>query len=391
MFHRGSGSGTDSVEAATSSASSESNPIDPNIGLTWSAVRQVLEKAKATKDQLAFWDMFAYVVLKNAHNSARPSFLISTTAQFAEFRVKDNRDVMIDRANEFLEACGVPKKNVYDYWRNPDTMKFSEIRKDMRDMVDVASDAEHWGRRKADALQPCKITLWCRFKRLGQKSTSMDFGFMVHPKSHHMQWQIVDLLMPYVPDIDALRNYAEPESLDPCAYGCSLLPGDADKSLSFDIPTESGIRTALHRALFFFKSLGFERPDESVMHIIENCTPERFEVMVGFGSKGLTRVSLRVWNSKVSYGGPVKNEKDPVKDLAEAVRCKYDLAMMEEVPKALGLDMDEAPKSMRLHNNSFIYSAEAEGYSVLTACEGRADAMLVREMPAAHAKAEAPR
>merc|ERR1711862_1038698 len=80
---------------------------------------------------------------------------------------------------------------------------------------------------------------------------------------------------------------------NPSMFGCSLLPKEPERCLSFHI-TKMDSKKALLSALFYFKAMGFAKPVDEVVDTLSSCQATNFTVDVYMGPKGLTKIAVRL-------------------------------------------------------------------------------------------------
>merc|ERR1712232_791638 len=134
---------------------------------------------------------------------------------------------------------------------------------------------------------------------MGSDKPRVDAGFTIKQK---MDWQMADLLMPPVPDQEVLRDYACQEQYFPCGWGTSLLPNNPESFLYFEMLGVSSDAKIL-AALFFFKALGFIKPEEDNMKVFFTAQSKECQVCVAMGPKGLTRIHFSMGAPRVGIIG----------------------------------------------------------------------------------------
>eukprot|EP00747_Dinoflagellata_sp_TGD_P206961 gnl/TRDRNA2_/TRDRNA2_80580_c1_seq1.p1 gnl/TRDRNA2_/TRDRNA2_80580_c1~~gnl/TRDRNA2_/TRDRNA2_80580_c1_seq1.p1 ORF type:complete len:117 (+),score=15.15 gnl/TRDRNA2_/TRDRNA2_80580_c1_seq1:115-465(+) len=102
-------------------------------------------------------------------------------------------------------------------------------------------------------------------------------------------------------------------------------------------------KKSLLSAFFFFKSLGFAKPEDSVVRLLSACVSERFLIQIVMGPKGLTRLSVIL----VEPSNPIS------KELAASLKFDYKSDGIEKVKAIMGTDPDVID-----------YAANAKGYAV---------------------------
>jgi hypothetical protein len=304
------------------------------------AVRKLLTEAGACKEQMDLFEVWVSCVLLKVPSTAKRVVVVGTNMQFVELRVQYDAKVMVECAHSFLQQCGVPHEQNFRFH------KTSQENADMR----WHSQVNHFMDVKTE-LNSYLATLWCRLKRIGTESPAIDAGFTVHPVEERIEWMIADLLMPATGDQEALRRYAEEEHFKPSAYWSSIFPKEPEVALQFDISMADAPKTELLRAFFFFKCLGFEKPEDAVVRLFNNCGPKKCSVLVALGPQGLTRVSLRVWNTDKDDAAQGGGSQKLAEDLA---RClKFEPCKAAQISQILGGVAD-----------SICYSAESTGYTL---------------------------
>jgi len=146
-----------------------------------------------------------------------------------------------------------------------------------------------------------EMSLWCKLKNIPSEYRYMerdrglppavDLGYSLHCP---LSWTVCDLLMPPVQEHDLIRDYTQSEKQDPIGFGSSLLPIETETRLLFRHDTTDASSTTKMSVLFFlnfFKSLGFPKPEDSVIDVLFNCNPTEYGVIVHMGPKGLTRLT----------------------------------------------------------------------------------------------------
>merc|ERR1712232_465445 len=120
-----------------------------------------------------------------------------------------------------------------------------------------------------------------------------DAGFKLIPKdTQKLSWLVADLLMPPGHDQDLLREHAEQDMLTPSTYMSSFFPVERERAVGVGLSGDP--RKALLAALFFFKSLGFTKPEDSIVRLLGKCPAHDYRVFASMGPKGLTRLVLRM-------------------------------------------------------------------------------------------------
>jgi hypothetical protein len=303
------------------------------VKITKAVVLQLLREAKASPEQTDFFNAWSSSIMDEVPETAKKVLMVSTNMQFLEVRIQYDAKRMVELAHNFLHKCGVPHEQNFRFTKisqdNPELKWHSQV----KHLLDVQSE-----------LDAVVATLWCRLKRMGTESPAIDAGFVSHPTEEKIEWLIADLLMPPTGDQEALRRYAEEEHFKPSAYWSSILPREPEQALSFDISMADAPKTELLRAFFFFKCLGFEKPEDAVVRYLNNCGPKKCNVIVSMGPQGLTRVSLRVWHTSLEA-------RKLADDLSKCL--KFDPCKAGDIQNIIGGDP-----------NSIVYSAESSGYTV---------------------------
>jgi len=283
-------------------------------------VLKMLERMGATEEQMSFFQAWAEIVGNKALALPDSTNTVSVTTDIhlLEFRITASpADAMLNLGRDFVQQCGV-----------------SGVQLEEMDMAQAELKAD-------------KVTLWAKLKHMGPSSTghapAIDAGYELNKS---MDWVVADMLMPSVDDQDALRDYAVQENVRPGNFGCSFFPTDPEKRLTFEMGTGdlySNTKKSLLSAFFFFKSLGFAKPDDNVVRLLSSSQPQKFVISVSMGPRGLTRLA-------VTLSQPAKMI---ARGLAEAVSFKFDEAGVDALLEIVGAPID-----------SVDYAADAEGYLV---------------------------
>lgn len=191
-----------------------------------------------------------------------------------------------------------------------------------------------------EELKAPKLTLWCRIKRMGPSGgkSGVDAGYIV-PGS--VDWQVADLVMPPSADQDALREQSSGRHL-PDSFGCSILPNDPERSLSFNVTAKTPQKCLLH-AFLFFKAMGFMKPEELVVQELDKLSATQLNIRVFLGTKGLTRIAM---------GFEDRHKVNPAR-LAQLLHNHYNNLLVDQASRLLNKSVDVLS-----------YAVEKHGYSV---------------------------
>jgi len=276
-------------------------------------ILKLLGEVGASSDQIIFFQGWAKTVLNEALNEASAGhqrIVVATDCSYIEMRVTASQQIMLELARKFAEACSCF-----------DSKLFKEL--------EVAQQT----------LQAATVTHWCRLKHVGTKSAAADAGISLNET---LEWTTADMLMPPVHDSDTVREYGTHESLKPSSFSSSFFPVEPERALIFQL----GIKTpkkSLLTGIFFFKALGFVKPDESVLRVLTSCQSSSCSVSVSMGPRGLTRVVLSLHDIL----------KPIAPELARTLDFGYKANAMEAIATLLG----RQPQFLD-------YVAETRGYTV---------------------------
>lgn len=225
------------------------------------------------------------------------AFLKSYTASMTPLEhMTDLISLIIDK-----EAKEVAEKITFD--RKEQERGYQEAREAAEKTRVIRKEQEH-------------VTLWCRLKRIQTDLPTADFGYSIE---HSFSWLEADLLMPPCGDQDLLREQAEGMLLTPTSFSSSLFTHQPEKSLQVTIPGTS--TESLISGLFFFKALGFTKPEDTTIHIMLDAEADGCAVIAAMGPKGLTRLSLRMKSVRHSV----------VKTLALSVYQQIQMKKLSEI------------------------------------------------------------
>jgi len=279
----------------------------------------LVQLTKATQVQLAFFTSWLERVFDEAAPYATEGgkqIVIASDLSFFELSIMGEAQDMLEKAYDFLDSMNVPEDA-----RNA----FLEMYK--------------FSKQAYEAVMPPELSLWCRLKNIGTEVPGVDCGVTLNSQ---LEWLVADLLMPIGDDQDALRAHAVQEQHKPSFYSCSLLPQEPERSLTFELANAAPQRLIMS-SFFFFKSLGFVKPEDTVVRALSNCQVLKCWVTAAMGPKGLTKLMLRLWECSSATA----------MELAPLVGCTY---CSKELQQARTTLMAEA---------SFLdYIAGANGYSL---------------------------
>lgn len=307
-----------SLAAPASSASLASAPPAPsrgpmgNANITCDGVATVLKNMGAAKEQMMFFESWAELIGKKALmiSGNKAVLQVMTNMDALEFRIRAEASAMIQLAADFIAQCGVPPGQLEE-------MQMAQ--------------------KEVNAQE---VTLWCKCKHITGSAASIDAGYVLNGP---LDWMLSDVLMPSTDDHDALRDYAVQEHVKPVNFGSSFFPSEPEKRLSFEMADEN-TRKSIISAFFFFKSLGFAKPEDIVVKLLSKSQPVGFMINVSMGPRGLTGL-------RVTLNQPVRMI---AKDLADAVLFRYDENAVSQLVDAMG----GAPIDV------VGYAAESSGYVV---------------------------
>lgn len=293
-------------------------------GITASAIREILQMAKASEDQVRFFEAWTKMVFEAAaplSPSQGQILTVATDLSYLELQVCGEAERMFGLAKKFASTCQVP-----------DTM------------IQEMEEAQL-------AVKAADVTLWCKLRQINRGNPGIDAGFTLNSR---VDWTTADILMPWVDDTDTLREYTTNERHTPKAYGSSMFPNEPERLLKFEMTGERNSKgmpdgrdkkkSSLLASFFFFKSLGFAKPEDDVVRWLNHCNPRRFTICVTMGPKGLTRLSMALNDP----GEQVANE---LADCLDTAYSKEILAKMQELFGGREFDIIE-------------YGANAQGYAV---------------------------
>lgn len=276
----------------------------------------MLEHMGCTEEQMSFYATWVEVVGNTALAipGATASVMVVSDMSALEFRITAATQQMALLAREFVAQCGVPDGQLKEM-----TMAQAEVGADT-------------------------TTLWCKLKHIRTNTPAIDAGYTLNAPVH---WTIADMLMPGVDDQDALRDYAVQEHTQPTNFGSSFFPTEPERRLTFEMNSSEELgqnpKKSLLSAFFFFKSLGFAKPEDNVVRLLSSSTPAKFVINVTMGPRGLTRLA-------VTLSQPTKMI---ARSLAEALYFPYDDAGVAKMRDIVGADVD-----------SVDYAADSGGYAV---------------------------
>eukprot|EP00927_Polykrikos_kofoidii_P024771 TRINITY_DN22434_c0_g1_i4.p1 TRINITY_DN22434_c0_g1~~TRINITY_DN22434_c0_g1_i4.p1 ORF type:complete len:226 (-),score=40.44 TRINITY_DN22434_c0_g1_i4:34-711(-) len=189
-----------------------------------------------------------------------------------------------------------------------------------------------------ELVQPQKVSLWCRLKRIGQETASADAGFAI---IGHLEWCLTDLLLPPHHDKDLFRHQAEMELLTPNMYSSSIFNVEPEQSLRVVLPLDNDAPALV--GIFYFKALGFAKPEDAAVNLMVDLPFSMCCLTVSMGPQGLTRL-------KISFHMP---RRDIAAELATAVG----FSCLKEKCSAIG-ELLEADSDL------VEFVAECRGYTV---------------------------
>lgn len=231
---------------------------DAMYGCIWA----VLDLAVVEDEQRAFLQSWLDIVFKPVYSpdSGGSSIVVSTDMANFELSVSLDSEQAKDVAQQFMETCGAQQAMLQHM-----------------QMVTTQLHCE-------------KTVMWCRLKRMGTRTPSLDVGFEVRSP---VSWIVADLLLPPCSDLDLVRDHSWQESLLPSGYGCSLIPKEPERYLLFDVEQAvNSNRNSLYSCLFFFKALGFVKPDDKTMKALTNLLVPQMAVRCSMGPRGLIRMAM---------------------------------------------------------------------------------------------------
>lgn len=276
---------------------------------------ELVQLTKANQVQLAFFTSWMERVFDEAAPHAKEGgkqIVIATDLSFFDISITGDASDMLRIADDFLTFMNVPD--------------------DDRGMYEFTKQAY-------EAVMPEALSLWCRLKHIGTEVPGVDCGITLNSQ---LEWLVADLLMPIGEDQDALRAHAVQEQHKPSFYSCSLLPKEPERCLTFELANAAPQRLIMS-SFFFFKSMGFVKPEDTVVRALSNCHVLKCWVTAAMGPKGLTKLKLRLWEC---------NPSTPM-ELAPLLACPHNGQELARVRSSL---MAEA---------SFVdYVAGATGYSL---------------------------
>eukprot|EP00929_Paragymnodinium_shiwhaense_P069287 TRINITY_DN34957_c0_g2_i1.p1 TRINITY_DN34957_c0_g2~~TRINITY_DN34957_c0_g2_i1.p1 ORF type:complete len:384 (-),score=64.43 TRINITY_DN34957_c0_g2_i1:104-1255(-) len=185
-------------------------------------------------------------------------------------------------------------------------------------------------------------SLWIKLKRIGDPANqSVDIGFSVVGL---VDWTTCDVLVygPQTRDLDVFRIQAEHNFLVPQVYASSLI--DVNREQILQIQTQGAPPKCILQALFFFKALGFVKPEESAVSLLIGTQCSRCTIDCSLGPKGLTKLRLRLH----------KPRRQIPKRLALEVGAVYNEALMDKIISLVG----------SVESDVTDYFVESSGYKV---------------------------
>lgn len=307
------GAGDEAVEQPPDDGQ-ELNPVN----LDDKSLQEILKACEASESQIKFgraWFNSVFSQAADPKAKKGKAMLVSSDASSLDISASCLAKDALALAKVFLDTMGAP------------TTQFEEL-KQVQD--EVANDST-------------KATVYCKFKHMGAGSTnaSVDCGVLLHEE---MKWATVDILMPVVQDQDTFLSHAMSEHITPTSYGSSIFPVEPERRLLFEVESDLLNRKRhLRSALFFFWSLGFAKPDDTVIGLLTDCPPQKFTLDLGMGPKGLTRLAVSFRDSETLIG----------RDLAKALMLDFNERIFKLIRSTLGTDPDMID-----------YGVNSKGYAV---------------------------
>lgn len=275
-------------------------------------VATLLKRMRCTQEQMMFFETWSELIGNKALAlpGVKATVSMLTDLNQLELQITALAAPMLALARDFVGQVGVPPVQLTE--------------------MELASKE----------LGPNQVTLWCKLKHIQSSAPAIDAGYaLIAP----MNWMVLDMLMPPAEDQDSLRDYAVQEHVMPSDFGCSFFPSEPERRLIFEMGNDESTRKSMLSAFFFFKSLGFAKPEDTVVKLLSSSQPASFNIRVTMGPKGLTGLEVTLMQPAKNIG----------RSLAEAVSFKYDEAGLGQVMETMGAAADMVG-----------YGAEAVGYVV---------------------------
>lgn len=273
------------------------------------AIRGVTEFCNISTEQRYLLELWRDEVFDPATPNASAEgrmLLLSSDLTILEIGIRGNWEAMTGYAGDFLEKCALTRQCDGALGR-------------LKNLQKVAQTDELW--------------LWLRLKHMpsraggsrGSEAPACDIGYRVE---EGMEWVLADLLMPNVADFDSLRAYSLSNQCRPVSYGRSLLPQEPESALTLDIGCDNeDSRLGVLAGLFVYRELTFAKPEDATVAMLLSGEPEKCRVLAAMGPKGLTRLSLRMFEPR----------RPIAEDLAEVLSLAYSRDDMLQISEIMNM------------------------------------------------------
>lgn len=220
--------------------------------------------------QMQFFESWAETVIANGD---RMELLVATDFSFMEVRATGASSTMISKICRFVKDSKIPEKG---------TQEMEAAQKE---------------------INASNVTAWCT---IGLDQPKIDAGYILQAP---VAWDVLDFLLPNLLERDALREHAARDNQSCVGFGSSIFPDEPEKRLCFDLTGATGkdSRKCLPSAFYFFKTLGFAKPKDSVVQNFSKCNARGLIVNVSLGPKGLVRLSMTATQPQEDFGAQLAN------------------------------------------------------------------------------------
>eukprot|EP00747_Dinoflagellata_sp_TGD_P184660 gnl/TRDRNA2_/TRDRNA2_40501_c0_seq1.p1 gnl/TRDRNA2_/TRDRNA2_40501_c0~~gnl/TRDRNA2_/TRDRNA2_40501_c0_seq1.p1 ORF type:complete len:351 (-),score=65.47 gnl/TRDRNA2_/TRDRNA2_40501_c0_seq1:92-1144(-) len=287
--------------------------IDPET------VTQVLKDAvKAQPEQIEFFEVWCRCIYEPLHSAGlilHSHMQVRTNMDHLEFRIRGASENMMTNMAEFMNEIEMP-------------VEMGEV------MITTQEE-----------MPAEEMTLWVCMHQCTTSEPAIDAGYCFH---RDYDWEdenhalTMDMILPQVEDYEWLKEYCKKAQYSADAFETSMFPVEPEMRLGFRMMDQTPKKSLLE-SLFFFRAMGFGKPEDQVMHLLGGCCSEFFVVHVCIGPRGLTRMSMIA----------LETSDNVAKELANQVNFKYDQAGVTKIEQIL-----------RARPNAVEYGATSRGYVI---------------------------